>query len=86
MYENINEQVSVLVVFGQGPHKVRPFRVRWHDKDYTITHVDYQYKYRAGRSMIHVFSATDGTIYFELQYDSENLKWILGRVSDGEAS
>lgn len=86
MYENINEQVSVAVIFSKGSRKVRPFKVRWHDRDFEITSVDYHYKYKEGRSMIHVFSATDGVNYFELKYDSENLKWILGRVSDGHTA
>ncbi|MBC7707803.1 hypothetical protein H7Y63_01110 [Polaromonas sp.] len=85
MYENINEQVSVAVIFSKGSHKVRPFKVRWNNRDFEITAVDYQYKYKEGQSLIHVFSVTDGISYFELQYDSANLKWILGRISDGEA-
>ena len=84
MYEDINEQVSVLVVFGQGDRKVRPFRIRWGDRTFEITEVGYQYKYKEGQSVIHVFSATDGTNFFELKYDSEDLKWMLGRVADNE--
>ena len=85
MYENINEQVSVLVVFGKDSHKVRPFRIKWGDRTFEITEVGYQYKYKEGTSIIHVFSATDGTNFFELKYDSEDLKWMLGRISDNEA-
>jgi hypothetical protein len=85
MYENINEQISVAVIFSKGAQKVRPFKLKWKDREYEITHVDYQYKYKEGTSIIHVFSVTDGTSFFELQYDSEDLKWMLGRISDNEA-
>ena len=86
MYENINEPVSVVAIFGTGPKKVQPWKFKWHDKEYLITHVDYRYKYKQGESLVYVFSVTDGTAYFELHYDSRDVKWLLGRVSDNEAN
>lgn len=85
MYENINEQVSVIAIFGQDYKKIRPFKMRWRDKDYFITKVGYIHKYKQGKAMWHVFSATDGTNFFELSFNSESLVWMLGRVSDNEA-
>jgi hypothetical protein len=85
MYENINEQIAVLVIFGLDRKKVQPCKIKWKGREYLITHVDYQYKYKEGRSVVHVFSVTDGVQYFELKFDSENMKWMLGRVSDNVA-
>lgn len=86
MYEHIGERVAVLVLFGKQYKEVRPFKLKWHDKEYQISHVDYHHKYKDGNSLIHVFSATDGTNFFELKYNSEDLSWMLGNVSDNEAT
>ena len=58
--------------------------MEWKGREYLIQQVTYIRKYKEGRSIWHVFSATDGTSFFELQFDSESLKWMLGRVSDNE--
>ena len=85
MYENIDEPISVIAIFGKDYKKVRPFKMEWKDKEYLITKVGYVHKYKEGQIMWHVFSATDGTNFFELKYNSEGLHWMLGRVSDNEA-
>jgi hypothetical protein len=86
MYENVNERISVIAIFGTTYKDVRPFKIRWHNRDVLITKVGYHHKYKEGNSTIHVFSATDGANFFELKYDSANLSWLLGRVADNEAS
>lgn len=85
MYESIDEPVSVIAIFGKGYQSIRPFKMQWHDKDYLIRQVGYVHKYKEGVTMWHVFSVTDGINFFELKFNSEELKWILGRVSNNEA-
>ena len=86
MYETINEQVAVLVTFHTDTQKVRPLKMRWKNRAYVFNEVNYHFKYKRGTSLIHVFSVNDGANYFELEYDSEGLIWMLGRVSDGQAA
>jgi hypothetical protein len=85
MYENINEQVQVIAIFGDEYKKIRPFKMQWHDKDYLISEVGYLRKQKEGKATWHVFSVTDGANFFELMFNSESLVWMLGRVSDNES-
>jgi hypothetical protein len=85
MYETINEKVDVIAIFGQGFQDAKPFKIRWHGQDHIITKVGYKHKMREGQKIIHIFSCTDGATFFELRFDAEDLKWLIGRVWDGEA-
>ncbi len=86
MYETINEKIDVIAVFGSGFRDAKPFRIKWQGKDHTITKIGYQHRVKEGRKMIHVFSATDGSTFFELRFDTDELQWLIGRVWDGETS
>lgn len=86
MYETINEKVNVLAYFVQGYRNVKPFRFIWHDKEYRINKIGYVHKKQHGRTILHVFSVTDGSNFFELQFDPQELEWFLARTWDGEAN
>ncbi len=84
MYEYIGDQIEVWVKFGSKKMKVRPFWLDWNGRRYLIKQVTYIRKYPEGGIVWHVFSANDGSNFFELKYDSVAMKWILGRISDNE--
>ena len=86
MYENINERISVVAIFGDTYQSVRPFKLRWKSKDYVIKKVGYQHKFKEGQNIIHVFSATDGINFFELKFNANELSWLIGRVGNNEAN
>lgn len=86
MYETINEKVNVVAIFGTGFLDVKPFRISWNGRVFTITQIGYKHKVREGQKIIHVFSCTDGATFFELRFDAVDLKWILGRVWNGEVT
>ena len=86
MYEVIDEKIDVVAIFGKGFHDVTPFKIRWNKREHVITKVGYKHKRREGRKIIHIFSCTDGSTFFELRFDANDLQWILGRVWDNEAS
>lgn len=86
MYEVINEKVDVVALFGRGFNDVRPFKLRWGGREFKITQVGYVHKVREGQKLIHVFSCSDGVNFFELRFDAHDLKWVLGRTWDGQAT
>ncbi len=86
MYEHINERISVVAIFGNTYNDVRPFKIKWHEREYLITKVSYVHKYKEGKTLYHAFSATDGVNYFELLFDPQELSWLIGRVSNNEAN
>ncbi len=61
-----------------------PTSLFWRGRRYTMTQVGLHHFFREGRVLIHVFSVTDGTTSFKLQFDSETLGWKLLEVDNGE--
>ncbi len=75
MAENINERVSVNLFSNHAKGMVFPTGFFWRGRTYTVNKVGLHHTFREGRSLIHVFSATDGNTFFKLQLDTETLQW-----------
>ena len=75
MYENINEQVQVLVSFAG--NKIQPLVFRWGKKTYKIKKVHLVHVNNQGREKLYHFSVTDEHNYFKLTFSTENLQWVL---------
>lgn len=86
MYEQINQRIAVVAIFGDTYQDVRPFKIKWNGREYLIKKVGYVHKYKEGRTLFHAFSATDGMNFFELLFNTEELSWLLGRVANGEST
>ena len=86
MYENINERIKVVAVFGDTYRDVRPFKAEWRGKEIVVKQVSYIHPTKVAGNVRHVFSVTDGANYYELIFDAIDLSWLIGRVSDHEAN
>lgn len=86
MYELINEPIDMIAIFGKGYRDVKPIKFKWGNKVFVITKVGYKHPVKEGKKIIHVLSATDGSNFFELRFDADDVKWTLGRTWDGEAN
>lgn len=83
MIETINEKVSVITVHSREKHSVMPVKLRWQGRDYIINKLGYHHSVRQGRTLLHKFSVSTGTLDFRLSLDTETLGWVLEEVSDG---
>ena len=83
MRETLREKVSVSLVFDSRTNRVIPTHLRRQGRLHTITQVGFHHTYRTGHTLIHVFSVTDGTMFFRLELNTETLHWCLSEVSDG---
>lgn len=54
-----------------------PTSLYWRGRRYVITKVGLHHITREGRTMLHIFSVTDGTTSFKLEFNSETLSWKL---------
>jgi len=86
MREVINEKVSVVTVYNREKHTVLPWLLKWQGRRYTITTLGYHHTERRGRVLHHIFSVTNGTMFFRLNFETESLTWMLEEVSDGLAT
>ena len=84
MAEAINEPVSVTLWSNHATRKVLPYSLYWHGRKYTVTTVGFHHTYRDGRTLMHMFSVSDGNTFFKLSLDSETLTWKLVEVESSE--
>lgn len=80
MPETINESVSVALVSNHRIGTVIPTVVFWHGRRYQIQTVGLHHVVREGRTLIHMFSVTDGNMFFKLAFNTETLHWRLLEV------
>ncbi len=80
MGEIIDEQISVNLLFNHLKRTVAPTSLYWRGRRHTITNVGLHHITQEGRTMLHIFSVTDGTTAFKLELNSETLGWKLLEV------
>lgn len=71
MIEEINESVSVNLL------NAVPISLSWHGREYMLTQIGLHHTLREGRTLVHIFSATDGNTCFKLRFDTDSLGWKL---------
>lgn len=74
--EMIDEQVSVNLLNN------RPTAFLWHNRRYNIADIGLHHVIHNGRVLMHVFSVTDKTTCFTLEFNTESLLWRLCSVED----
>lgn len=84
MAEQINESVSVNFLSNHIKGTAYPWVIFWRGRRYTITQVGLHHFYREGRTLIHMFSVTDGVISFRLRFDTKTLSWKLLEIDDSQ--
>ena len=86
MIEYVNESVSVLALFGSTDAKRRPIAFEWRGRRYRITEVGLHHTVQQGRVLHHIYTVSDGTTDFRLDFATDSQEWILEEVSDGARS
>lgn len=79
----INEPISVELIYDGKTRQVYPRRVGWRGRIYQIKTVGLHHLIKEGTTLLHVFSVTDGTTFFRLVFNTKNLHWKLTEVEDG---
>lgn len=79
--EAVEESVSVYTFSNAQTKKSGPFALRWRGRKYKIIKVGTHHTVRRGRTLLHIYSVTDGSMYFKLAYDTDNLDWKLLEVA-----
>ena len=80
MAESIDESVSVNLLSNHMKGSAAPSSLYWRGRRYTLSVMGFHHTLRAGRTLVHIFSMTDGTTFFKLQFDTETLGWKLLEV------
>ena len=86
MREKINEKVSVLTIYNNIKRITLPYIIKWQGNNHKVTKIGYHHKQRQGRTLVHIFSVSNDSLAFRLNFNTDNLSWTLEEVSDGIAN
>jgi len=79
----IDEMVSVNLLSNHVAHTVMPTSIYWRGRRYAVTKVGLHHVTHEGRTLVHIFSVTDGSLFFKLQFNTDTLMWRLLETDDG---
>lgn len=87
MREKINEEVSVIMVYSARRCTALPHLISWQNSEYKVGKIGYHHKVYEGRVAHHIFELTDvkNSLWFRLNFNTDNLHWTLEAISDGRA-
>lgn len=68
------------LVFDHEKRRVYPSVLKRQGRVYRITTVSLHHCFRQGRTLIHVFSASDGNTFWRIQLNTDTLHWELTEV------
>lgn len=80
MAEVIDERVSVGLLSNHLKGSVMPVTLYWRGRKYQMTKLGLHHTTHEGRTLLHIFSMTDGVTFFKLRLDTETLLWRLLEV------
>jgi hypothetical protein len=87
MKSKINQEVSVVSFYNSRKQVAQPYVISWNNRDFTVGEIGYHHKIYDGKICHHIFELTNSeqTLWFRLNYNTDNLHWVLEEVSDGNA-
>lgn len=80
MSETIDESVSVDLLSNHLKGHAYPWVVHWRGARYLINKVGFHHRLHDGDILYHLFSVSDGNIFFKLQFNTKTLAWRLLEV------
>lgn len=88
MTEKIDEEVSVVMYYSADKKYACPHIISWNNRQYDVGKIGYHHKIKEGAVIHHIFELVDKTesLWFRLDFNSDNLHWRLEAVSDGNAA
>lgn len=87
MRQIIDEEVSVVMYYSSRKKYASPHLISWQNREYEVGSIGYHHKTKSGQVAHHIFELVDKTktIWMRLNFNTDNLHWILEVVSDGNA-
>ena len=87
MRQSINEEISVVMYYSSRKKLALPHLINWQNRDYQVGSIGYHHTVMDGRVLHHIFELVDKeqTLWFRLNFNTDNLHWKLETISDGLA-
>ena len=76
--EALNERIDVLAYFRHA--KIFPRSFTWHDKEYQIESITYNWQERLGQAMINYFSVNCSGQLYQISFDNSTFRWQIDKL------
>lgn len=85
MTEKIDEEASVVMYYSAAKRYACPHIISWRNRQYDVGKIGYYHKVKDGLVVHHIFELVDKTnsLWFRLNFNSDNLHWVIEAISDG---
>ncbi|TFH60343.1 MAG: hypothetical protein E4G91_08595 [Candidatus Zixiibacteriota bacterium] len=79
MYQDLDDDIEVIALFER--NKLKPCRVRWRGKVYTVSRITGDWASDVGESKLRYFAVVDSSSnFFQLCYDERLISWKVAKV------
>ena len=76
--EALNERIEVLAYFKQA--KIFPQSFLWHNKEYKIDRITYNWQERSGQAMINYFSVESAGQLYQISFNNATFRWQIDKI------
>ena len=83
MTDHIEEPVGVIAIYQAGKPNPLPWKVKWKQRYFTFRQVDLCHPVWEGKTLHYIYSLSNGTSYFRLDYNTYSQHWLLMEINDG---
>lgn len=76
--EALNERIDVLAHFKHA--RIFPKSFTWHDKEYIIETITYNWQERVGQALINYFSVICAGQLYQISFDNSTFRWQIDKL------
>ena len=74
----LNERIEVLAFFKHA--KIFPKSFNWHDKEYQIETITYNWQEHIGQALISYFSVLSAGQMYQISFDNSTFRWQIDKL------
>ncbi|MFA4854847.1 MAG: hypothetical protein WC616_05840 [Candidatus Omnitrophota bacterium] len=74
----LNERIEVLAYFKHA--RIFPRSFTWHDKEYNIENITYNWQERVGQALINYFSVLCAGQLYQISFDNSTFRWQIDKL------
>lgn len=85
MRATINQEVSVVLYYNSRKQIALPHLIVWGNRSYYVGEIGFRHHIQQGKVLHHIFELVDQdrALWMRLNFDTQNLHWLLEVIGDG---
>lgn len=78
--ENLHEPISVIAVFDAKKRIFKPIKIKWNNREYTITEITSHMTDKVKGILHHTWTLSCNGTFMEIHLNTQNLFWTIERI------